>query len=67
MGASLPFVTNGWYAGPVAERLGGADPSWVPGLLVTGAVYLAVTRLPGAQSATATPASTGSVMPRGAQ
>ncbi len=42
---SLPFVTNGWYAGPIAERLGGADVSWIPGLLVTGAVYLAVTKI----------------------
>ena len=46
---SLPFVTNGWYAGPIAEKLGGADVSWVPGLLVTGSVYLIVTRLPGAR------------------
>lgn len=41
---ALPFVTNGWYAGPIAEKLGGADVSWIPGLLVTGAIYLAVTR-----------------------
>lgn len=43
--ASLPFVSNGWYAGSMAERTGGADLSWVPGLVVTGAVYLALTRV----------------------
>ena len=60
MAVSLPFVTNGWYAGPIAERLGGADLSWVPGLLVTGAVYLAVTRIAGAQGARP---ETGSLSP----
>lgn len=46
---SLPFVTNGWYAGPIAAKLGGADLSWVPGLIVTGAVYLALVKVAGAQ------------------
>lgn len=41
---AIPFVGNGWYMGPVSERLGGADLSWVPGLIVTGAVYLALSR-----------------------
>jgi NCS1 family nucleobase:cation symporter-1 len=54
---SLPFVTNGWYAGPLAERLGGSDVSWVPGLVVTGAVYLVVTRLSGARHVQPTPAT----------
>lgn len=42
--ASLPLVSNGWYVGGLAERLGGADLSWVPGLIVTGVVYLALSR-----------------------
>jgi NCS1 family nucleobase:cation symporter-1 len=62
---SLPFVTNGWYAGPIAERLGGADVSWVPGLLVTGAVYLAVTRIAGAQDAGRATASLSPALPGG--
>jgi len=51
--ASLPFVGNGWYTGFMAERLGGADLSWVPGLIVTGVVYLSVTRANTAHSTTA--------------
>lgn len=61
---SLPFVTNGWYAGPLAEKMGGADVSWVPGLLVTGAVYLTVTKLAGGQSASRTTGSLETAMPR---
>ncbi len=41
---AFPFVTNGWYSGPIAAKLGSADVSWIPGLLVTGGVYLALTR-----------------------
>lgn len=63
---SLPFVTNGWYAGPIAERLGGAHVSWVPGLLVTGAVYLLVTRFAGARSAGPSRTSLMPTMQRGA-
>ncbi|GII64886.1 putative purine-cytosine permease YxlA [Sphaerisporangium krabiense] len=38
--ASIPLVGNTWYTGPLSEALGGADLSWIPGTVVTGAVYL---------------------------
>ena len=63
---SLPFVNNGWYAGPIAQQLGGADLSWVPGLLVTGAVYLGVTTIAGARRASSLTTFTGAV-PGGAR
>jgi len=62
----LPFVTNGWYAGPMAEKLGGADVSWIPGLLVTGGVYLAVTRF-AAGHAVGQPAPFDSTLTEGAR
>lgn len=41
---ALPFVNNGWFKGGAAAALGDADLSWIPGLIVTGAVYLLLTR-----------------------
>jgi NCS1 family nucleobase:cation symporter-1 len=38
--AALPFVSNGWFKGWVAHSLGDADISWMPGLVVTGLIYL---------------------------
>jgi hypothetical protein len=32
------------YTGPVAEHLGGADLSWLAGLIVTGPIYLLLVR-----------------------
>ncbi|MGY1695525.1 purine-cytosine permease family protein [Geodermatophilus sp. SYSU D00814] len=43
--AAVPFVANGWYTGPAAAALGDADLSWIPGLLVSSAVYLVLVRL----------------------
>ncbi|WP_372404268.1 cytosine permease [Streptomyces luteireticuli] len=42
--AQVPFLAQKLYTGPVAERLGGADVSWIVGLVVTGAVYHAWAR-----------------------
>ncbi|WP_353987379.1 purine-cytosine permease family protein [Ruicaihuangia caeni] len=42
--AALPFVNNGWFQGFAAPLLGHADLSWIPGLIVTGVVYLLITR-----------------------
>ncbi len=53
---ALPFVSNGWFAGPAARLLGGADLSWIPGLIITGAVYLAIARRSRAAHRAATPA-----------
>jgi NCS1 family nucleobase:cation symporter-1 len=40
--AALPFVSNPWYTGAFSQAFGQADVSWVPGLFVTGAVFLAL-------------------------
>lgn len=40
---ALPFMNNGWLQGPAAAAFGSADLSWIPGLIVTGAVYLLFT------------------------
>jgi NCS1 nucleoside transporter family len=44
VGFALPFVNNGWLQGPGAVALGNADLAWIPGLLVTGALYLLLSR-----------------------
>ena len=36
----IPFMAQALYTGPVTELLGGADVSWMVGLLVTALVYL---------------------------
>jgi len=43
--AGYPFVSSIWFQGPLAASLGGTDLSWIPGLAVTSAVYLALTHL----------------------
>ncbi len=35
----VPFVSNPQYTGPVARALGGADLSWIVGLLITSSAY----------------------------
>jgi len=42
--AGYPFVSSIWFQGPLAASLGGTDLSWIPGLVVTSGVYLALTR-----------------------
>ncbi|BDM71538.1 transporter membrane subunit [Streptomyces nigrescens] len=37
--AMIPFFATSFYTGPVTEALGGADLSFVPGLLVGGGLY----------------------------
>jgi len=41
--SALPFVNNGWFKGVATSAVGGADLSWIPGLIVTGVVYLLLT------------------------
>lgn len=36
----IPFMAQELYTGPITEALGGADISWMVGLVVTAAVYL---------------------------
>ena len=40
----VPFVSNPFYTGAVARALGGADVSWIVGVVVVGPLYWAVMR-----------------------
>lgn len=40
----MPFISTAFYTGPLVAPLGGADISWILGLLVTGALYYVVAR-----------------------
>lgn len=42
--AMIPFFSLSFYVGPVAELLDGGDLSFVVGLVVSGALYLALSR-----------------------
>lgn len=35
----IPFLAQKMYTGPIAEKLGGADISWIVGIVVTAAIY----------------------------
>lgn len=35
----IPFLAQKLYTGPLTEKLGGADISWIVGLVVTAAIY----------------------------
>ena len=37
--AQIPFLAQALYTGPITKALGGADVSWMVGLLLTAAVY----------------------------
>jgi len=40
----VPFVSTAFYTGPLVEPLGGADISWILGLIVPAALYYAIAR-----------------------
>ena len=40
----IPFLATGLYTGPFVPALGGADISWILGLLVPGALYYQLAR-----------------------
>jgi nucleobase:cation symporter-1, NCS1 family len=40
----VPFLSTAFYTGPLVAPLGGADISWLVGLVVPGALYYAVMR-----------------------
>jgi nucleobase:cation symporter-1, NCS1 family len=42
--AQIPFMAQKLYTGPVTELLGGADISWIVGLIVTAAAYYPLAR-----------------------
>ncbi|MEX9604880.1 purine-cytosine permease family protein [Providencia huaxiensis] len=35
----LPFISTGFYTGPLVEKLGGVDISWIVGLVATSVIY----------------------------
>ena len=45
--AQVPFLAQALYTGPVTEWLGGADISWVVGLVGTAAIYYPLARRTG--------------------
>ncbi|MFC8341730.1 purine-cytosine permease family protein, partial [Streptomyces rubiginosohelvolus] len=42
--AQLPFLVTHFYTGPLVEPLGGADVSWIVGLIVPAALYWLLAR-----------------------
>ena len=40
----VPFLSTAFYTGPLVAPLGGADISWIVGLVVPGALYYAIVR-----------------------
>ncbi|MGW0995541.1 purine-cytosine permease family protein [Streptomyces sp. NPDC002520] len=42
--AQLPFLSTSFYTGPLVEPLGGADVSWIVGLVVPALLYWLVAR-----------------------
>jgi NCS1 family nucleobase:cation symporter-1 len=42
--AQIPFLAQTMYTGPITEMLGGADISWIVGLVVTAALYYPLAR-----------------------
>jgi NCS1 family nucleobase:cation symporter-1 len=42
--AQLPFLVTGFYTGPLVIHLGGADISWLVGLVFTGVLYYLLAR-----------------------
>ncbi|MEU6657851.1 cytosine permease [Streptomyces sp. NPDC046821] len=42
--AQIPFLAQSLYTGPLTKMLGGADISWIVGLVVTAALYYPLSR-----------------------
>ncbi|MGN6320047.1 purine-cytosine permease family protein [Trinickia sp.] len=40
----MPFIATGFYTGPLVDALGGADISWIVGLIVPAVLYYAAAR-----------------------
>ena len=40
----MPFIATGFYTGPLADKLGGADISWIVGLVVPAVLYYVAVR-----------------------
>ncbi|WP_020495971.1 purine-cytosine permease family protein [Sciscionella marina] len=57
--AQLPFLSTAFYTGPLVEPLGGADISWIIGLVIPAVLYWVLTKRTGS----AAPAET--ILPPG--
>jgi nucleobase:cation symporter-1, NCS1 family len=44
LGIEIPFIDQSLYTGPFAKALGGADISWIVGIVVSAVVYYAICR-----------------------
>jgi nucleobase:cation symporter-1, NCS1 family len=53
IGVELPFMNTSFYVGPVVNSLGGADISWMIGLVVAGTLYYVFHRSAAQRSGTA--------------
>lgn len=42
--AQVPFANVAFFEGPLARAMGGADLTWIVGIVISGACYLALTR-----------------------
>ncbi len=42
--AQIPFLAQKLYTGPLTDKLGGADISWIIGLVITAAIYYPLAR-----------------------
>ncbi|MGW4099833.1 purine-cytosine permease family protein [Mycobacterium sp. NPDC004974] len=45
IGAEIPFINSSLYVGPFVDHLGGADISWIVGLVVATALYMIYARM----------------------
>ncbi|WP_162464784.1 MULTISPECIES: cytosine permease [unclassified Mycolicibacterium] len=45
IGAEIPFISSGLYVGPFVDHLGGADISWIVGLVVATVLYMIYARV----------------------
>ncbi len=56
-GVELPFMDSVLYEGPIAKAMGGADISWIPGIIVAGGIYYLVMHARTRSSVAATPSA----------
>jgi purine-cytosine permease-like protein len=60
----IPFMNTTFYTGPLVKHLGGADISWIFGLIVAVGLYYILMRLVVGQSGQAATTGTGNAVVR---
>lgn len=55
IGAQIPFISSSLYTGPLVNDLGGADISWIVGLIVATVLYLGYARVAAARAVAVAP------------